>query len=322
MYNEPRVSVTVPVYNTSKYLRKCLDSLKNQTLKEVEFILVDDGSTDGSGAICDEYAAKDCRFRVIHQKNGGSSVARQTGLDAAQGEYVIVCDSDDWVDPDMYQVLYDRAVETGADIICCGYFEEYPDGRSVPRQYCFRYCHGNELIREVFSCNNSIIYHSWDKMVKRDLFARSKASYKLGINQGEDALILFKLMQGCPTIAQVSRNLYHYTIDPNGSSYTNRITMSQVRQIEYIDQFRINEFPDFHGEEFKTRSLITLSYLSMRAVDTDRGYLYNLLDKLTIRNTVIATIPIEKKIAAVSAKLLPFPIVKILFEFFRRFYHK
>ncbi len=98
----PAVSVTVPVYNTSKYLRKCLDSLQSQTLKNIEFIIVDDGSTDDSGVICDEYAKSNPKFKVIHQKNGGLASARQTGLNHARGEYVIVCDSDERVEPDMY----------------------------------------------------------------------------------------------------------------------------------------------------------------------------------------------------------------------------
>lgn len=131
-FNNIYVSVIVPIFNTSRYLRKCLDSLAHQTLTAIEFILVDDGSTDDSGKICDEYASKDSRFRVIHQSNGGSAVARQTGLDAARGEYTIVCDSDDWVEPDMYEKLYRKAVETDADMVLCGYFAEYIDGRSLP----------------------------------------------------------------------------------------------------------------------------------------------------------------------------------------------
>ena len=111
-----KVSVTVAVYNTSKYLRKCLDSLDVQSMQEIEFIVVDDGSTDGSGVICDEYARRNPKFKVIHQQHSGLAAARQTGMDNAKGEYVIVCDSDDWVEPEMYETLYNVAAESNADI--------------------------------------------------------------------------------------------------------------------------------------------------------------------------------------------------------------
>ena len=91
----PKISVTVPVYNTSRYLYQCLNSLAVQTLQDIEFIIVDDGSTDNSGIICDAYSKKDSRFKVIHQPNGGSAVARETGLKNAVGDFIIVCDSDD-----------------------------------------------------------------------------------------------------------------------------------------------------------------------------------------------------------------------------------
>ena len=100
-----RISVIVPVYNTEKYLRRCIDSILNQTYEALEVILVDDGSTDGSGAVCDEYAEKDARVRAIHQKNGGISAARNAGIDAASGQYIAFIDSDDYVTGDMLAEL-------------------------------------------------------------------------------------------------------------------------------------------------------------------------------------------------------------------------
>ena len=102
---KPSLSIVVPVYNTEKYLKQCVDSLTSQTLNEIEIILVDDGSTDGSGAICDEYAAKDSRIKVIHKENGGLGFARNSGLEMAQGEFVGFVDSDDWVDLDFFEKL-------------------------------------------------------------------------------------------------------------------------------------------------------------------------------------------------------------------------
>ena len=121
------ISVIIPVYNVEPYLRKCLDSVVNQTYKDLEILIIDDGSTDGSGAICDEYGNIDSRIRVFHTENKGLSCARNLGLDEAQGEWIGFVDSDDWIEPDMYEVLIDRAQETGADVVECGVFWEYPE---------------------------------------------------------------------------------------------------------------------------------------------------------------------------------------------------
>lgn len=116
----PKVSVIVPVYNVEKYLSKCIDSIINQTLSNIEIILVNDGSTDNSGKIIDEYAKKDSRIKVIHKKNGGQGSARNAGLDIAKGEYIGFVDSDDWIDSNMYEKLYINAKEKSLDISICG----------------------------------------------------------------------------------------------------------------------------------------------------------------------------------------------------------
>lgn len=120
--NQPMVSVIVPVYRAEKYIRQCVDSLLGQTYRNIEVILVDDGSPDRSGAICDEYAAQDCRVKVIHQLNGGVSVARQTGMDNATGEYFIHADPDDWVETTMIEELVVKAIEEDADMVICDFY--------------------------------------------------------------------------------------------------------------------------------------------------------------------------------------------------------
>jgi glycosyltransferase involved in cell wall biosynthesis len=117
----PKISIIVPVYKVEKYLRRCLDSIVAQTFTNWECILVDDGSPDNSGKICDEYAEKDTRFRVIHQENQGVSAARNKGLDEAKGEWIGFVDSDDWIEPNMYEYLYSNAIKTKADVVICGF---------------------------------------------------------------------------------------------------------------------------------------------------------------------------------------------------------
>ena len=115
------ISIIVPVYNVEKYLVKCLESIINQTYKYLEIILIDDGSTDGSGRICDEYAKKDNRIKVSHKGNGGLSSARNVGLDMSAGQYIAFVDSDDWLELDMYEYLMkNRAID---GITVCGYYQ-------------------------------------------------------------------------------------------------------------------------------------------------------------------------------------------------------
>lgn len=118
----PKISVVVPVYNVEKYLRQCMDSIVNQTLKEIEIIAVDDGSTDSSGAILDEYAAVDPRVKVIHKANGGYGIGMNTGFDAASGEYLGIVESDDYAEPEMFETLYHCAKEHDLDVVKSGFY--------------------------------------------------------------------------------------------------------------------------------------------------------------------------------------------------------
>lgn len=125
----PLISIIVPVYNVENYLRKCLDSIVNQTYKNLEIILIDDGSDDNSDKICDEYATKDNRIVVIHKINGGLSDARNAGLEIAKGEYIGFVDSDDYISEDMYEFLYNLAIENDLDVAMCASCNVYEDGK-------------------------------------------------------------------------------------------------------------------------------------------------------------------------------------------------
>ena len=119
----PRVSIIVPMYGVEKYVEQCIDSLLKQTLQEIEIILVDDGSPDRSGEIADEYAKKDSRIKVVHQKNSGLGPARNTGIRVATGDYIGFVDSDDWANHQMFARLYEVAVKNNADIVVSGHCE-------------------------------------------------------------------------------------------------------------------------------------------------------------------------------------------------------
>ena len=133
MINNPKVSVIVPVYNVEKYLERCLDSLINQTLKDIEIIAVNDGSTDNSLEILNKYAEKDTRIKVINKKNEGVSVARNIGIDESEGEYLTFVDSDDWIDKEMLYDMYKYANNTSVDIVMCTYIREFRNHSKIKR---------------------------------------------------------------------------------------------------------------------------------------------------------------------------------------------
>lgn len=123
----PKVSIVIPVFNVQKYLHRCIDSLRNQTLYDIEIILVNDGSTDDSGRICDEYMELDSRVKVIHKKNAGLGYARNSGLEIATGQFIGFVDSDDFVSPEMYETLYIKAIQYQSEIVACSYFLQGED---------------------------------------------------------------------------------------------------------------------------------------------------------------------------------------------------
>jgi len=168
--NEPKISVIVPVYKVEPYLRQCLDSIVGQTYKNLQIILVDDGSPDKCGAICDEYAAKDKRITVVHRENKGVSVARNAGLALADGEYIGWVDSDDWIEPDMYAYLLDNLQRYGADIAVCGRLECYKDRTNFKGWQNIEILNKEQAMEKLLQSDtmNNLL---WDKLWRKELFA-------------------------------------------------------------------------------------------------------------------------------------------------------
>jgi len=168
--NEPKISVIVPVYKVEPYLRKCLDSIINQTYKNLQIILVDDGSPDNCGRICDEYAAKDKRIAVLHQENKGVSAARNAGLALADGEYLGFVDSDDWIEPDMYAYLLNNLRGYGADIAVCGRLECYKKKKIFKGWQNIKLLNKERAMEKLLQSDtmNNLL---WDKLWRKELFA-------------------------------------------------------------------------------------------------------------------------------------------------------
>lgn len=205
------ISVIVPVYNVEPYVRKCLDSIINQTYRDLEILVVDDGSTDRSGEICDEYVKQDERVQVFHTENKGLSAARNLGLDKATGEWIGFVDSDDWIEPDMYEKLLRRAEETGTDIVECGGCTDYMT-KSIRRPAFQGTANGAEALEALI--RNEIWTQVWNKIWSHHLFAGIRFPEGRSF---EDVATTYKLIQDA-TITGISGNYYHWRQRKSGIS--------------------------------------------------------------------------------------------------------
>ena len=251
------------VYNGERYLEQCLDSLVNQTLSDLELILVDDGSTDSSGDICDQYAKKDSRIRVIHQPNGGLASARQAALEASTGEYFCVCDADDWMEPDMYENLLKKALETGADVVMCGYWREYEKGQHIKSVYKSEIPSDNKKIIEKI-LNDRFSSFLWNKMFMRDLFDRFALSWEQGIDMAEDYLMSIKVLMHPVKLVYLPKPLYHYRRMRDGNSYTGQITLNSYNQMLRIVEWFNNHLDANQYEKGRTHYQINVAYAGLR----------------------------------------------------------
>lgn len=221
---EREISIIVPVYNVERYLPRCIESIQHQTMKDLEILLVDDGSTDASGEICDRYAAADPRIQVLHKQNGGLVSARQAGLRMSTGRYTAFADSDDWMEADMYGSLYEKACSQDADIVIEGMKEDVLGDSREKRNlmpaglYCSKedaefFC-GRMISCEDLFCAG-IQPYLWNKLFKRELAMRHMLGINPCIKVGEDAAAVY------PMLAMAERKVvsgechYHYCIREN-----------------------------------------------------------------------------------------------------------
>ncbi|WP_321995065.1 glycosyltransferase family 2 protein [Clostridium butyricum] len=201
-----KISIIIPVYNVEKYLARCLESIVNQTYKNIEIIVIDDGSTDESGRICDEFAKKDNRIIVIHKKNGGVSEARNAGLGVCHGEYIGFVDPDDYIEPNMYSIMVNSSKEKSADIVVCGY-KVFGD-RVEECIFENREYKTDEAMCLLLK-NRYMPSFLWNKLFKSELFHNK--SFLVGYRY-EDLLIMHELFKDAKKVVAVSEQLYFYYI--------------------------------------------------------------------------------------------------------------
>lgn len=285
----PQLSIIVPVYNVEKFLDKCLSSILSQTFTEFELILVDDGSTDGSGEICNRYAESDNRIHVIHKKNGGLSSARNQGIITARGEYIGFCDSDDWVEPDMYKELMSAALNENADIAICRLQRITSQGNILDTIGYTNYCTldnctaTKEILRD-----EPMPSYAVNKVYKRTLFKRIE--YPLD-RYFEDTATTYKLISRANKIAITPYVGYNYLYNPDSLSNNKSIDYSKVVKREYDNALAFGERYMFCKNQYSLSDVRVIcadkAYMRMRAflhLQAHKGFKLSIKQKAEISN--------------------------------------
>ena len=220
----PLISVIVPIYNVEEYLDKCVNSILNQTYRNLEIILVDDGSPDNCPKMCDDYAKKDKRIKVIHKVNGGLSDARNIGINQSSGEYISFIDSDDYIAENYIEVLFNNLKKYNSDLSIGGHLVLYDDGKRINRYTNEEYVSNSKSILKKMLYDDGIDLSAWAKLYKASLF--KNVSYPVG-RLYEDAATTYKLIDLANKISVNSLPIYYYVIRKNSIS-NSKFTMKKM----------------------------------------------------------------------------------------------
>lgn len=217
------ISIIVPIYKVEKYLHQCVDSIINQTYKNIEIILVDDGSTDKCPEICDDYAKSDSRVKVVHKSNGGLMSARQAGLAVSAGEYIGFVDGDDWIEPDMYEHFAATIEKYHPDMALCEFYSSFTDRDESSSQHLGKaYFSKAELENEIYPkmlfkgrfYSFGVNPCCWSKVFRRELLEKNLNKVTPKIKIGEDAAFVYPSLLDAESLAYIDKSLYHYRINP------------------------------------------------------------------------------------------------------------
>lgn len=245
----PKVSIIVPVYNVEPYLRQCLDSILAQTFTDWECILVDDGSKDGSGAICDEYAEKDSRFRVVHQENKGSSAARNEGLSLSKGIYLSFIDSDDWVENNYLERLLEIAEFNNSDMVICAFYRNYLNRHTSVEPNKPTENKGIRVVVE--SLEGTLHAGLWNKLIKRSLFSDNNILFPK-YNYYEDMNVTIRLANSTDSVSYCSDVLYNYRINQSSQTYHNNVS----KKFSQFEEFAWNMNDLLSNVDFSEREVV------------------------------------------------------------------
>lgn len=270
-----KVSIIVPVYNVEKYIHKCLDSLVNQTLKELEFIFVNDGSPDNSPKIIKEYQKKDKRIKLLNKENGGQASARNLGLEHAKGEYIAFLDSDDYVKENMYETLYNRAKKDNLDIVICNNYLVYKDSLVENNPGITNKKEKIISPREYITLSPS----PWNKIIRHEYLNQEKFKFPEGIIY-EDLASIPLLGLSNPKIVYLNTCL-HYYVQSDSSTMRNKEYKSKYEDIFTAIEYLYTNMID-KGYNKELEYMLTYHLLYLGSLNFYQYKKYNQIDKISI----------------------------------------
>lgn len=264
MTHTPVISIIIAIYNAEKYLLSCVSQILSQPFYDIELLLVDDGSTDMSGQICDGYAAKDERVRVFHEHHAGVAHSRQVGLERSRGKYILYVDADDTVHADMITDMYHKAEETDADVVMCDYEELTHEG-AIYR------CQQPTSSDGVAILNATISGHLygalWNKMMRREWLLRTKAAFPQQLTMREDLVFLSQCLPYASKIAYIPKAYYGYerrNTSALTSHYVNESPAYYTQECLWVDLILQNQFLKEATRQRLEQYLMQLAYITLR----------------------------------------------------------
>ena len=324
-----KVSVIVPIYNVEKYLRKCVDSIINQTYTNLEIIMVDDGSPDNCGKICDEYINVDDRIRVVHKKNGGLSDARNAGMDVSTGDYIGFVDSDDYIDKDFFELLVNNLEKHEADVSCCRYTNVWENGKAQPV--------GNDGQVHIYEDTDALKEYLYgktmdpfavNKLYKAELLGnvtQTKANHRFIVGiLGEDNPFCIELFKQTHRVVLAGESKYNYLQERDGAITNSKISQKKLDSIYYWDSVRLDckqNYPELEKYALRRQVLFYIGLYNNTYKDSE---LKTEAEKTRVfvkdHNKEIQSSDICEKTVKLSARLLS--VSPLIYRVFMRAYKK
>lgn len=307
------ISVIVPIYKVEQYLRQCLDSLETQTVENIEFILVDDGSPDGCPEICDEYAERDSRFKVVHKQNGGLLSARKAGLKASKGDYIGFVDGDDWVESDTFANMQRKVDEYSPDMVISDFICDFGD-HTEPSEQLFEegFYDRSRLEKELFPkmLFNGQYYrfgvnpNCWSKLVKRELIEKNLYPVDERIRMGEDAAFIYPCLLDAQSVACIKTPTYHYRITGQSMSTAYDERLKDIILLPYEQLKRKNGTSEFDISSQLDYYLIYMTNFLIRN-EAKKANTHTEKERKEILRTLVSNDDIINAASAVEMSRLP-----------------
>lgn len=317
-----RVSIIVPIYNTKKYLDRCVESLTNQTYNNIEIILIDDGSTDGSSEICEKYKNVDNRIQVVHQKNAGVSAARNQGIEIASGDYITFCDSDDYYEKDKIEIQLNDLLEKKTDVSIIGIQADYPNGKSRTRfntKESYLWQEPNTEYIKFLLSDELFPFSQYALLIKRNICKQVRFWEGKRIN--EDKLFCYEILKKAKSVSFLSLSKYHYVLQNESATHTKFsekyfdaiiIAKKMEKDIELI-------YPEWQFYATMNMCKTLISTLKYMLKDKNTNYKYRVERKKIISaikdkkyESVIKTFNWKRKLETRMMVMLPFTYSKII----------